>query len=279
MPAFAFVSGYFGVTFRMSKIVRLLITALICNVVPCWLGGCPYWKTLCSNWYLWAYLILLLVSPIVNTALRQATECERRYMLFGVAGLAVWSWLSDMYLVRDFMPRPAGLGMLSFASVFYSYVLAWGYRNAWFCVFTKQLNIWVLLFCCCMMPVAGHYASPFTLIFVLSLFRFLERLDLRGLSTTFISRVADTGFAVYILHANAFGIKAIACMNEYLTGLGVPRIVSMISVGVGVFVSGVVSCLIGKMVLLPINRVYSALLARMDVVFTSYVLKINGKIR
>lgn len=54
VPGFAFISGFFGVKFRPSKVIRLYVMASICFILPMILGG-KFCSLLQGCWYLHAY--------------------------------------------------------------------------------------------------------------------------------------------------------------------------------------------------------------------------------
>ena len=213
VPGFAFVSGYFGVALRPSKLIRLWVMAFVCFVLPMVMGG-RFLELVGQCWYLHAYTILLLLSPLINVGVEKGVA-ERRYgWLIGVVVMGIWSWFTEWAPVRAFVPKPAGLGMLSFTSVLVAYVLGRVYR---LCPrIGERIRLWWMIPLLLLMPFCGHYTSPVTLVFVITLFKFFEKIELGPKCSKIVSCVAASGFAVYLLHANWQVLPLMGDLSRYL---------------------------------------------------------------
>ena len=69
VTAFAFISGYYGASFRPSKIVRLVGTGVICALI-CGRGNISRaWGIYGGYWFLHAYVLMMCLAPLVDGAI------------------------------------------------------------------------------------------------------------------------------------------------------------------------------------------------------------------
>ena len=216
VPAFAFISGYYGVRFSGRKILNLFMIAACSAVVPAIIVGfrdggggfMTYRDCLLSNWYLNAYLVIILMSPIINAGLDVAKRTP--FVLLPLCGLMNWSWLSEQWGTREWVPHLHGIGQQSFFALLYAYVLAWFYREF-------ELRKYMTIKRCAiigvvalgLMPFLGMNTSPVTLTFVVILFAIFERLRIPVALERMISFVLPSVFSIYLLHTNAIGFSFI----------------------------------------------------------------------
>lgn len=265
VPGFAFISGYYGVKFKLSKVVRLWTVAALCAIVP-WAilrGEGSYLELFYGNWYLTAYTILILMSPIINAGLNLMHETKNYTPLVGVGAIAFWAWLGDMHFVRNFIPQASGIGALTFSSVFVAYVLAWTYRefpNVW-----SRISPWWLLPLIPAMAVFGHYDSPFALLFTVLLFSAFTEINLSPRLSAFARRVGEAGFAVYLIHANPKMLKLIdrgvsICIDEWHC----PKYLAYLACALAVYFTCVLLYWFAVILLRQISPLYNRLLRRLD---------------
>lgn len=80
VDAFVFISGYYGIRFKPSKLLRLYAVGLWCAIIavimPMLLGvECPlsweeFWRTYIERyWFLHAYAVMMLLAPLVESSL------------------------------------------------------------------------------------------------------------------------------------------------------------------------------------------------------------------
>lgn len=237
VPGFAFVSGYFGVSYTHQKLIRLMLTGCVCAVLP-WILGGSYKEALFGYWYLYAYALLMILSPLINQGLEGLRlTCDYR-PLWGVVVLAIWSWLSECFLTRQHLPRVAGMGALSFVSVFVAYVLGWTYRTFPSSAERLRDKGWLLLVFLPFMFVFGHYTSPFTLAFVIVLFALFEHLQLPCWAARLASVLASAGLSVYLLHTNRPVLGLMREAIDWSLARGVPRLIALCGVAFCVFLAG-----------------------------------------
>lgn len=269
VPGFAFISGYYGVTFRASKIVKLWVLSALCTLVP-WLIGhhipslAEFFNLLFGIWYLKAYTILILLSPLINMGLRKMHETRDFRGLFGIGLFSCWAWLSETSYVKDFLPQVPGLGARTFATLLVSYVLAGVYREFEDCLRGK-VRMWWMIPLIPLMAVGGHYDSPITLLFVVLLFSVFAHLQLNPAMARICQLVGAAGFAVYVLHTNSIVFSLIAESVRFLVEtFALPKYVAYLSVAICVYASGIVIYWVGVMLFLPFRRMYERFLWRCD---------------
>jgi len=84
LDAFVVISGWYGIKFSWLKVCRLLVIAVSCAFLDAilyermLLGNEFWWRTIVtksfSHWYLNCYLVLMLMSPILNLAIDTVAE-------------------------------------------------------------------------------------------------------------------------------------------------------------------------------------------------------------
>ncbi len=236
--------------------------AAICFLLPIALGG-RFFELLFINWYLLAYTILLLLAPVLNAGLEEVINKNLRLACGGILTLAVWSWLSEFAWTKEFVPRANGLGSLSFCSVLVAYVFGFFYRRH--PEMGKRVRWWWGVLLLPLLAVFGHYTSPVTLLFVLFLFSYFERMEFGRITSSVICVVASSGFAVYVLHANW---QVLPIMHDFSRTLIVdwhlPRYIGLMASAAAIFWGCVVIYLVGRIVLMPINGLYGRALNWLD---------------
>ena len=261
VPGFAMLSGYYGVRFSFKKIIHLWSIAAICNLFPVILcscnakyvrEGCGYISYIHGNWYLMAYTILILFSPMINSWLKYMHLTKDYKGLVGIGVIAVWSWFSEQWGTRNYVPRVAGLGALSFSSILVAYVVAWCYKEFNWRHYVKW---WWAIPLMPMMSLFGHYDSPVTLIFVLVLFSIFERVVLSPKFAMLVFYMGSAGFAVYTLHANwpVIGLMRDA-INAAISQWQMPQYASFLSVAFIMYIGGVALYLLVSVPLMYLRR-------------------------
>lgn len=73
---FVFISGWFGIRFSVSKLLRIFCLGLICGSTALFVARLlgisvdvkNMSEILCRQWFLCAYMMLMLLAPIINLA-------------------------------------------------------------------------------------------------------------------------------------------------------------------------------------------------------------------
>lgn len=215
---FVVISGYFGIRFSWMKIVRLLALALFCSsfmYVIGWLyGQYEFSLSQCLNevrgyWFLYAYIALMMLSPLINAAV-DGLKNDRRAVLGAfvpvVALIYGWSYASGLPIVGGWTPKVVGFGSLSLMSLVGAYLTARVVRIGGI-AFRKSM--WgSLLVVSSVFVFAGfyHHNSPFALVFAMSLFMLVKEIEINSKLSAVVLFLAPSALSVYLLHCTSFGM-------------------------------------------------------------------------
>lgn len=216
---FTLISGYFGIRARVSGLVRFTLMCMFYSVgiytlqalrpggAFSWTGWLESWMvyTHTDLWYVPAYLILYLISPMLNAAVNSLSFRNFGLWLGLFAAFNVWGgwmWgagfnptgytpvqLIMMYLIGRYIrqwldtknPSRKRLRYGS-AAVYLASVIT-----------TAVIALW-------MVPVKVYaYNAPWVIISSVSFFLFFTTLEF---SSATINRVARGAFAAYLIHKN-----------------------------------------------------------------------------
>lgn len=209
---FVLITGYFGTTLKLSRICNLLFqivfTVFSVTILLIVLNLYQYdnWKELIHGFYFWnywflnSYIVLLLLSPLPNLAVKYLSKSFIRILLISL-------FVVFCVLDGDFFISPPGIGVNS------------GYSVMWF-VFLYLLGRYLALyplkcriielFLVYLMSVAGAfllmwkchdfgYNSPFILIESVAFFLMFLKLDF---SSHWVNFIASSSLMVFLLHCH-----------------------------------------------------------------------------
>lgn len=209
---FALITGYFGVSFKPSKLIRLWGLVLVSVFLPAAVVAlyCPsisfasvYKDNILSNWYLNAYTVILLLSPIINIGLQKISGGG----VLCVIILLAWSWMSEFPLVQNFTPILPGFGGKSVFALLYAYVIGNCIRR--YGVFEEWRSRTRLLVSVAMIPLmalAGANTSPFTIVFAALLLVEFSQLSIKESIGKIVIFISPSMFSVYLIHTNHGGL-------------------------------------------------------------------------
>ena len=172
---FVFMSGYFSVKFNVRKCLNMIALSIWCVIVSNIAQGSIVYaiKGVREYWFLWAYLLLMMLAPIIDAAFagkdRRSIVILSAPVLFAVY---VWGVMCAIPYVRDWIPSPRGLGGCTFLSLVGIYVAVKLYKLldlGRFC--TIRNAIWMLPICVIAMSV-GFWWYWWIPAFVVSCFAF-----------------------------------------------------------------------------------------------------------
>ena len=279
---FAMLSGYFGIRFTPSKIVRLYALAIgYCLLIPM-LGGysdnmgymnsvIEVWGASRRYWYLHAYAALMCVAPALKTE-----KLNRLQPFFLV--VFVWGFLLVYGCFKEYIPLASGLGSHTFVTLLGIYLFARvAKEQGWFDRIqipqaTGLLLISLIVFC--LIPASGSFNSPIALMFIFSVFAIFKRIKSLGRFNVIVRMLAPSMFGVYLLHgAIVFpGVSTeyyglIAFLERFHAAQGVSIYVSCFIVALEVFVISLAFDLIRRLLLIPVDGVLKMCLERVDALY------------
>lgn len=242
---FALITGYYGVSFTMARIVKLWALAIVCACIVYLFGvavgvpGVGFTDLVCTNWYLNGYTVLMLLSPMLNAALDDLFVPENkerlRLAVIAVAILVCWSWLQELWGIRAYVPKMAGMGRQSFMTLVYIYVVGRCLHNYGLPDCLVKYRTVIMLASFALIPLLGSYTSPVTILFTVFLFCFFEGIQVSHKYVRAINIIVPSLFAVYLLHTNSVGFQLINKCCYCLIHAGFCRYIAYVVVALTVF--------------------------------------------
>ena len=220
---FVFISGYFGITFTIRKLVNFYGIVLFCavwNILCLWLSGCEpsellghFLGYLRVWWFANAYVFLMLVSPLVNKAL-DACQTTKELILVALPPASIvylWGFASSVPFLHDYVPIDKSITTNSGLTLMGIYILARVFRKT---ELENRLKLRVFAIIggasavVCLFNL-GKYNSIFAFLFMASLFVFFRRMgDLPLLKYGMASKIAlfcaPSMFSIYLIHVGGF---------------------------------------------------------------------------
>lgn len=219
VDGFAFLSGWYGLSFRPSKFVRLYALALFCGTLIAlfgWLRG-AYPLTLdratlkllrgllVGPWFLNAYALLLLLAPLVDAILTWVPPAKRLPVLLPPLAITfLWSAAQSIPRIGGLFPQTAGVGSYTGLTLFGIYMLARLWRLGDWDRFLTGIRLYVAIGVLMLLSIGGFYAYASPVAALLSgccflLFRRIPWPDWVGRVALWLG---PSMFAVYLLHCN-----------------------------------------------------------------------------
>lgn len=233
--------------------MKLIFTSAICAVMSIGLkivtSGWQGFGTFAGDflhsfaigyWFLWAYVALMLLSPILNAAL----EGERKEVNARVIPLFVlifgWAFLTHVPGVKLLVPHTAGVTALSCLMMAAVYLAARIIRLREYDRYLQGWKFWSIVGLSTVLCAAGfsHYDSPFALIVAVGLFQLVRKLKLPEWFGRIVLWIAPSMFAVYILHQTYRGLNFVGLGMRIGESMGIScAIIQTFVAAVIVFVS------------------------------------------
>ncbi len=290
---FVFISGWFGIRFRPSKLVRLygvgvfaaLVNAVIFHVYdPLGCGGLigRCFHTLITYWFLHAYAVLMLMSPLLNLALRDFQRKEGFLaIVFTVICVIGWSFTSQLPLLRSWFPTSAGLQNYSGFMFMGIYLIAGMWRELKFDKnrhIGKMLGGVILLAITALYPLClGAYSSPFSILIAGMCFCVCKGFVLPVWLDKACLFVAPSLFSIYLIHTNKLGFQVIRILKTSLTNVGCPYSLSCLGIAVVFFTGCLAIDLVRRLMLYPLTKLVNAMMNRLDEVVDEQITKLYEK--
>jgi len=260
VDTFIFISGYFGIRLRTMSVIKLQLQIWAYAIVlglGFVLAGLAHWNATVqwsiffptsTNlwWFLTTYMLLMLVSPVLNLAHNLEKKAYAILLLlllflnsiagvfwiptsfWGNSGYALMNFIT-IYLLAGFLKRHhVEHGRLFYLSIFVASSIAI-YGVAYYYIQTSQAQ-WVF-------PRAFAYNSPLLILSAFSIFMFFKSFKFKAKWIFFFSPLV---LGVYLLHDHPF-VRSVL----YTKILGLPALkdsawffVAMPAIQVGIFLFG-----------------------------------------
>ena len=274
VPGFVFISGWFGIKFVPSKVLRLFGVGLFCSVVAVGinflLGIAPsadtYWKqvvALWANgfWFLNAYIALMMLAPLVDVVVSLKDIGKMiSYLLPLLILVFGWSYVCGSPVIHK-LPWPQTAGMGSNTALTLLGVYAFG-RICRVMRVDERLTIMhlliVALICVPLVMIGfGNYHSIFSSVLAMAAFVWVSRMNMPKWLSRIILFVAPSMFSVYLMHSTKYGFDLIEMLQDRVQ---LPLVLNAIVMGVIVFLFCVAVDFVRRIILLVIDLkvVYSS---------------------
>lgn len=212
---FVLISGWFGINVKKESVINLLYIVLFCGVLRCvalaYLGDLN-WKNLfvlsTTNWFVIAYLGLLILSPVLNSFVSNCTQRQLQVFLITFFVYQTWmGWFPSLPYYEDFR---GGYSILSFVGIYllsryfrlYG-IPSWINRYAILLYFILSIIIagaaYInIRFSLPLTYVVYKYNNPIVLLSSVCLFSFFLNLQISKINM--INHFAKSSLSVILLH-------------------------------------------------------------------------------
>lgn len=220
LVGFVFISGWFGLHFMPSKVLKLYGVQLYCILIAMFLshlsGGEPVTvmsivRGMCGFWFVHAYVILMMIAPLVDHALESLknTRGPERSMLFctillpPILAIFGLGFIACSPLIGRFVPHPEGLGNFGVLTLLGIYLGARILRSIAIDRIVTTRTLFVFLFAALFFVSLAHlssFNSPFCFIVAAALFLIVRKLPMNRTLGRIVLVVSPSMFSVYFLH-------------------------------------------------------------------------------
>ena len=200
VTAFAFISGYYGISFRPSKIVRLVATGVICALI-CGRGNISRaWGIYVEYWFLHAYVLMMCLAPLVDGALSRKGAIAVAMPL--LVAVFVWGDLPSLpFFSKLNIPVTPGLEAYSGLTLLGAYVAARIYRLYGL---ERMRGTWVIVIIPILVVLAALGMNEYNNIVALFLsamfFTAFDKIGLPAWLSRVVLILSPSVFAIYLLH-------------------------------------------------------------------------------
>lgn len=250
---FMFVSGFYGINFSLSKLgkleLSLIIVSLLCSFIVYFLGGQAlriYLGSLfpissCRWWFITYYVIIYLLSPIINKGISNINKKQFTYLL---CGLIIYNTLSIVRLLDN-----GGSNFLGLLTIF----LIARYFKIYSILLSKKIVVFIYLFSglllTLLLVLANSYCPVLTfkllnyntpLIMLMAISSSLFFIKLKPLYNKKINKILSSCLYIY-LFTDGLGVlfyKFVqSCfINSYLMGVAVVVMSIIVCLLMGLFI-------------------------------------------
>lgn len=289
VDGFAFLSGWYGLSFRPSKFVRLYALALFCGTLIFtigWLSGAYpvaldratlklLRGLLVGPWFLNAYALLLLLAPLVDAVLAWVPPAKRLAVLLPPLAITFgWAFAQSIPHIGGLFPQSPGVTSYSGLTLFGVYILARLWRLGDWDRFLTGTRLYVAIGVLILLSIGGfyNYASPVAALLSGCCFLLFRRIPWPD----WVGRVAlwlgPSMFAVYLLHCNRVILPYFEPLEQAVMGLlHCPRLIAYPLATLPIFALCLAIDLPRRAILSLTQRLWKPLLQRLDATYTRLV--------
>ena len=295
--AFVFISGYYGIRFRPSKIIRLYGIGIFCAFAVVgvtrlkfgaevagtgvyWFDSFRLFKQ--SFWFLHAYVVLSLLAPLVDSVIESfRLDGNMRKMLAAIIPvlLLVYAWGAAVSMPGFALVAPNSAGVCSYSglALLGTYILARFYRLfdigrslSW----KKLVAIFPLLTILSCVCSIFEYATIVAVLMAMCYFWMFARFKI----CVGVGILTPSLFSVYLLHSQAFGFVWMRHIEESLLDIGVPMLLAYFMTAASVFVACLVLDITRRVILRLFCRPIQRSCAWMDGKYEQFLELLTKKL-
>lgn len=280
---FVFISGWYGMRFAPSKVLRLYGVSLYAALVVVgiqWISagsfqGVPsgllsVWRVCRTPWFLNAYLFLMLLAPVVDAALDRLDNRQLPSVLAPFFILTFgWSFGTGLPILSDLLPKAEGLGSYTGLTLLCVYVVGRLCRR----LGAKRAPVkWLFVALVPLLVLTavglGEYASPFATGLAMVTFLLFRHTTVPTSLSRVVVYLGPSMFAVYLLHTNSVGISFLIDIQRALLDTGyVPLYLAFVLSALAIFVASVVIDMLRRAFCLVTRPLLSALCHSLDTLY------------
>ena len=273
---FAFISGWYGVKFRLKKFIRIIILSFFCGVVAFFISHYFFncapmdWRIIVhycvSNWYFIGYLVLMLISPLINAGLERIESENFKSFLLPFILLCLWQFASSIVpsthpsgVGRDFFSR------YSFVTIINIYIIGRIIRKL---NFLERFKAWHLLLVAFFLSLftafspLHYYTSPFVIVEAICIFEIFRRIKIPVCLGKISRFLAPSMFSILLLHRENDFCKAIFIPFENTLSVTLFPFISVFVAAFIVFNVCLIIDLLRRLILLIAHRSYKKIKER-----------------
>ena len=230
VPGFVLISGYFGIRFKWSKILKLYLVAVYASLIVPLVGGA--WEfsayvaeVLCvwnirldavqpsGFWFLHAYAVMSVLAMPIEMILEGELTHEKMHRLWRISGPLLivvfgWGFLTKFAALAPLVPTVNGLQSFSPITLFASYLvgknlIVWEKCNG-------KISLRISLFCFVISSgvlffsrtYLCAYNSIVSVLFAASAFCLFREIRLPVWFAKIVLAISPSMFAVYLIHVH-----------------------------------------------------------------------------
>lgn len=232
VDGFVFITGYFGMRFKLSKLMGLFSISILCgDLIFCLavvtrgnvvfgVEACKLLHWYCLEpWFVVAYAFLMFMAPIVNFIVDKCSDRLRLELLVPVLVLVfVWSFLSTTPYIGLLVPPADCVRPYTGMTLLGVYIAGRLYRKFNLERYLTWRRILSLLAVAALFAGGlglGEYNSPFALVLAVCGFALFQRIHVPQWLGRGLLWLGPSLFSVYLLHSNDVGFGFISRMSFF----------------------------------------------------------------
>lgn len=234
---FALASGFCGVDFRPSKVIRLVGLGLVCAMISSSFSPCgDIMKVFRSYWFLHAYLLMMCLAPMVNICFYRlkdgSVDSGKIKMLIPCVALTyIWGFSAAIPGVHRYIPLTDGLAPFGGLTLLGSYVIGRCYREFdWQDKLCFKKVVLTLIVCmlvvvassyCSFAGFTARYNSPFQLGVAICVFWIMRKMRIEGVIKRIVMLATPSVFSIYLLHCTPSGYRCLGELETIFSSYGI----------------------------------------------------------